>query len=135
MKKLIITLLILLVLISVSGCAKNTGKRVGKSGKPITDSLDIIEKDTTTKSYVYNAVANFSFSNRSARVTLAKDVDYVQVMDSRITTSSIILVTPESPHDEGFYQYWVEPENGSFTVNIEPASADLWTFNFFISRY
>ncbi len=134
MKKLITTLFVLLFLINVSGCAKNIGKRVGKSGKPITDSMDIIEKDTTTKSYVYNAVANFSFSNRSARVTIAKDVDYVQVMDDRITTSSIILVTPESPHDEGFYQYWVEPGTGWFKVYREPTNSK-WAFNFFISKF
>ena len=134
MKKLITIFLILLVLVSVSGCAKNTRKLVEKSGGPITDSLEIIGKETATKAYVYNAVANFSFSNRSARVNITKDVDYVQVMDSRITTSSIILVTPESPHDEGFYQYWVEPGSGWFKVYREPTNSK-WTFNFFITKF
>ena len=112
MTKFITTLLILLVLVSVSGCAKNT----------------------VTKAYVDNTVANISFSNRSARVTITKDVDYVQVMDNRITTSSIILVTPESPHDEGFYQYWIEPGTGWFKVYREPTNSK-WTFNFFISKF
>ena len=91
-------------------------------------------QDAATKSYVDNAVMNNNFSNRSARVTIAKDVDFVQVMDSRINTNSIIMVTPESAHDEGFYQYWVEPGNGSFNVYREPTNSE-WKFNFFITKF
>ena len=112
MKKFILIFPVLFVLTSILGCTKNT----------------------VTKTYVDNTVINCSFSNRSARVTIAKNADYVQVMDNRITTSSIILVTPESPHDEGFYQYWVEPGSGWFKVYREPTNSK-WTFNFFISKF
>ena len=104
--------MIVVFLINLSGCANST----------------------ITKTFVKSTVANCSFSNRSARVTIAKDADYVQVMDNRITTSSIILVTPESPHDEGFYQYRVEPGAGWFKVYREPTNSK-WTFNFFISKF
>jgi hypothetical protein len=46
----------------------------------------------------------------------------------------MILVTPESPHDEGFYQYRVEPGAGWFKVYREPTNSK-WTFNFFISKF
>ncbi len=105
----------------------------GKIKSAQTTSGDTADT-VTTKSYVDNAVENTSFSNRSARVTIAKDVDYVQVMDSRVTTNSIIVVTPESPHDDGFYQYWVEPGTGSFNVYREPTDSE-WKFNFFISKF
>ncbi len=105
----------------------------GKIKSTETASSDS-DNTVTTKSYVDNVVMNNSFSNRSARVTIAEDVDYVQVMDNRINTNSIIVVTPESAHDEGFYQYWVEPGTGYFNVYREPTNSD-WKFNFFISKF
>jgi len=70
------------------------------------------------------------------KVTIAAGVDSVTINNfPHITPNSLIVITPQSPHSEGFYQYWVEPSNGSFSVNIEPTSSKPWTFNFFISRY
>ena len=106
-----------------------------RNGKKITALANPTSaNDAANKAYVDNAVANSSFSNRSARVTIGLDIDYVQVMDAAVTESSIIVVTPETPHAEGFYQYWVEPGNGSFKVYREATNSD-WTFNFFITRY
>jgi len=59
------------------------------------------------------------------RVTIAKEVNSVDINNfPYITPNSLIVITPQSPHSEGFYQYWVEP-----------VSATPWTFNFFISKY
>ena len=69
------------------------------------------------------------------RITLTANTDFVEIMYDRIRPSSLILVTPESPHSEGFYQYWVVPTNGLFRVHIMPRSEWLWTFNFFIVRF
>ena len=114
-------------------------------------------QDAATRAYVDNAVTGSvsgAYINKTSlqtldiggalqfnvmqcnRVTVTSSVTSVEINNfPNITPNSLIVITPQSPHSEGFYQYWVEPENGSFTVNIEPESADPWTFNFFISRY
>ena len=112
----------------------------------------------TTKKYVDDAITNIIsgesgvYINRNQimnsngalqfnvmqcnRATITSGVESVTINNfPNITTNTLIIITPQSPHSEGFYQFWVEPETGSFTVNIEPASTDPWTFNFFISRY
>ncbi len=115
---------------------------VAKSDVSATEAKTIQESDGKSCVYINkNQVMNINGAlqfnvMQCNRVTIASGVDSVDINNfPYITPNTLIVITPQSPHSEGFYQYWVEPENESFTVNIEPASADPWTFNFFISRY
>ena len=133
-KSLLFSIFFLLYSLSIVSCASNGNVKAENQQAVQHSTENCVYVD---KNQVMDIRGALQFNVMQCnKVTIAAGVDSVTINNfPNITPNSLIMITPQSPHSEGFYQYWVEPTNGAFSVYIEPTSSNPWTFDFFISRY